>query len=131
MDFVDWSNEVTRRWRLEGEQQDTLSEKRYIRPVEFLPFLPASFVILWGEFALFFSLSALTLLDLGTDKGLGGWGGLRGQHVFTVCCAPLKHRFKDYHKEKKQRGRMSNNNVNSLNVQKWRMWIVEPHSELI
>lgn len=126
MDFVDWSNEVTWRWRLEGEQQDTLSEKSYIRPVEFLPFLPASFVILWGEFALFFSLSALTLLDLRTDKGLGVWrGGLRGQHVFTVCCAPLKHRFKDYHKEKKQRGGMSNNNVNSLNVQKWWMWIVK------
>lgn len=46
MDLAGRSNEVTRRWRLDGEQQDTLSEKRYIRPVEFLPFLPASFVIL-------------------------------------------------------------------------------------
>lgn len=88
MDFVDWSNEVTRRWRLEGEQQDTLSEKRYIRPVEFLPFLPASFVILWGEFALFFSLSALTLLDLRTDKGLGvGGGAERTACFYSLLCS--------------------------------------------
>lgn len=36
----------TRRWRLDGEQQDSPSEKSYIRVEEFLPFLPASFVIL-------------------------------------------------------------------------------------
>lgn len=41
----------------------------------------------------------------------GGWGGgggekggrLRGNHVFTVCCAPLK-RFKDHHEAKADGG---------------------------
>lgn len=55
-------------WRLDGEQQDSPSERRYIRAEEFLPFLPASF-------ALFFSPSAPSPPDLGTDKEGEGTGG--------------------------------------------------------
>lgn len=45
-DFVDWRRGGLGRWRLDREQQDSPSEKRYIRAEEFPPFLPASFVIL-------------------------------------------------------------------------------------
>lgn len=44
----------------------------YIRAEEFLPFLPASFVILWRESPYSSQPpSALSLPDLGTDKGRG------------------------------------------------------------
>lgn len=51
----------------------TLKRKRpYIRAEEFLPFLPVSFVILWRESPYSSQPpSALSLPDLGTDKGRG------------------------------------------------------------
>lgn len=83
-DIVDWRSEVPWRWRLVGEQQDTLSEKSYIRAEEFLPFLPASFVILWRALPYSSHQVLCHCPDLGTDKrgerrGQGAEGYLRGK----------------------------------------------------
>lgn len=70
----------TWRWRLDGEQQQDSPSERGLHQSRGIPAFSSSFFCYSLErVALFFSTSALSLPDLGTDKGGEGKEGGEGE----------------------------------------------------